>query len=117
MSRHFVQNSLIRRVHAYLAVTSQLHFWQNDQDFVVVVRATLAVIPRGSNGYQNKSQHIKLNLEKKSLPHESSALTTELSPLPDGFLPAFEILQRYGVDSVLVRLPLMDTNYIILDYL
>ena len=47
-------------VFVYLAVTCHLHFWQNDWDLLCVT----AVI-WGWNGYQNKSQHSKLTLEKK----------------------------------------------------
>ena len=89
---HFMQ-SHIRKVHACLAVTCHLRFWQNDRD---LLRAT--AVTRGWNGYRNKSQHRKSTLEKKILPallqrfepatfqsgvgrHESGALTTELSPL------------------------------------
>ena len=49
-----------------------LHFWQNDRDFL---RAT--VVTRGWNGYRNKSQHRKSTLEKKILP-----------PFQQGFEPA-----------------------------
>ena len=59
-------------MYACLAVTCHLHFWQNDRDFL---RAT--VVTRGWNGYQNKSQHRKLTLEKKILP-----------PFQQGFEPA-----------------------------
>ena len=59
---HFLQ-SHIRKVRAYLAVTCHLHFWQNDHD---LLRAPAVI--RGWNGYQNKSQHINLTLEKKILP-------------------------------------------------
>ena len=65
-----------------------LRFWQNDRG---LLRAT--AVTRGCNGYRNKSRHRKLTLEKKILPppdsnprpfdHESGALTTELSPLPN----------------------------------
>ena len=68
---HFMQ-SYIRKVYACLAVTCHLHFWQNDRG---LLRAT--VVTRGWNGYQNKSQHRKLTLEKKILP-----------PLQQGFEPA-----------------------------
>ena len=44
--------SHIRKVHACLAVTCHLHFWQNDLD---LSRAT--AVTRGWNGYRNKSQH------------------------------------------------------------
>ena len=49
-----------------------LHFWQNDRDFL---RAT--VVTRGWNGYRNKSQHRKSTQEKKILP-----------PFQQGFEPA-----------------------------
>ena len=51
------------KVHVHLAVTCHLHFWQNDQD---LLRAT--AVTQGWNGYQSKSQHRKLTLEKKILP-------------------------------------------------
>ena len=76
-------------VRACLAVTCHLHFWQNDRDLLRTTQVTL-----GWNGYQNKSQHRKLTLEKKKIcrrsyrdsnrlpfDHESVALTTELSLL------------------------------------
>ena len=58
---HFMQ-SHIRKVHVCPAVTSHLHFRQNDRG---LLHAT--VVTRGWNGYQNKSQHRKLTLEKKIL--------------------------------------------------
>ena len=67
---HFMQ-SHIRKVHACLAVTCHLRFWQNDRG---LLRAT--AVTRGWNGYQNKSQHRKLTLEKKIIP-----------PLRQGFEP------------------------------
>ena len=39
MSRHFTQ-SYIRRVRACLAVTSHLHFWQNDRDLLRAIAVT-----------------------------------------------------------------------------
>ena len=62
----------IRKVHACLAVTCQLHFGLNDRDLLRVTAVT-----RGRNRYQNKSQHRKLTLEKKIL-----------LPLLQGFKPA-----------------------------
>ena len=53
----------IRKVHACLAVTCHLHFWQNDRG---LLRATAVTL--GWNGYRKKSQHRKLTLEKKILP-------------------------------------------------
>ena len=46
----------------YLAVTCHPHFWQNDWG---LLRAT--VVTWGWNGYQSKTQHRKLTLEKKIL--------------------------------------------------
>ena len=53
----------IRRVHTCLVVTSHLHCWQNDRGLLCATAVT-----RGWNGYRNKSQHIKLTLDKKILP-------------------------------------------------
>ena len=58
-----IMQSHICKVYACLAVTCHLHFWQNDRD---LLRAT--AVTQGWNGYQNKSQHRKLTLEKKILP-------------------------------------------------
>ena len=68
---HFMQ-SHIRKVHAYLAVTCHLYFWQNDRG---LLRATAVI--GGWNWYRNKSLHRKLTPEKKILP-----------PLLQGFEPA-----------------------------
>ena len=85
MSRYLMQ-SHIPRVHVCLAVTSNLHFWQNDQDFL---HAT--AVMQGRSSYWNKSQHRKSTMEKKILlpqlkpmtfRYESGALTTELSLPP-----------------------------------
>ena len=62
LSCHFML-SHIGRVHACLAVTCHLHFWQNGRD---LLRAT--AVTRGWNGYRNKCQHRKLTLEKKIHP-------------------------------------------------
>ena len=51
---HFMQSHIIK-----CKVTCHQHFWQNDWD---LLRAT--VVTWGWNGYQNKSQHRKLTLEK-----------------------------------------------------
>ena len=67
---HFMQ-SHIRKVYACLAVTCHLHFWQNDRGLLHATEVTW-----GWNGYQNKSQHRKLTLEKKIL-----------LPLQQGFEP------------------------------
>ena len=68
MSRRFMQ-SHIRKVHACLAATCHLRFWQNDRDFL---RA--AAVRRGWNGYRNKSQHRKLTMENKNIPPLLSGL-------------------------------------------
>ena len=85
---HFV-SSYVRKMHVCLAVACRLHFWQNDQD---LVRAT--AVTRGWKRYRNKSAQ-KVNpggenspsntwrdSNPRSFDHESSALTTEPSPLP-----------------------------------
>ena len=54
-----------------LAVTCNLHFWQNDLGLLCATAVT-----QGWNGYPNKSQHRKLTLEKKIHP-----------PLLQGFEP------------------------------
>ena len=70
MSRHF-NESHIHRMHACLAITCHLHFWQNDRD---LIRAT--AVTRGWNGYRNKESTQKPTMEKKVLP-----------PLLSGFEP------------------------------
>ena len=70
-SCRFMQ-SHIHKKHACLAVTCQLHFWQNDWDLLCAI-----VVTWEWNRYQNKSQHRKLTLEKKTL-----------LPLRQGFVPA-----------------------------
>ena len=67
---HFMQ-SHICQVYAFLAVTCQLHFWQNDWGLLCATVVTLVW-----NGYRNKSQDRKLTLEKKIL-----------LPLLQGFKP------------------------------
>jgi len=88
-------------MHACLAVTCHLHFWQNDRD-----RFRATALTRERNGYRNKSQLRKMTLEKnimkkgreekhppavpvrdsnpRPFDHEliRRAITTELSPLP-----------------------------------
>ena len=82
---HFMQ-SHIRMVHACLAVTWRLHFWQNDRD---LLRAT--AVTRGWNGYRNVSteslpwrrkisRHSCRDSNPRHFNQESGALTTELSP-------------------------------------
>ena len=53
----------IHKVHACLAVTCHLHFWQNNRDL-----SHATPVKRWWDGYPNKSQHRKLTLEKKILP-------------------------------------------------
>ena len=82
---HFMQNH-IRKMYACLAVTCQLHFWQNDRD---LLRAT--VVARGWNEYRNKSTESRpwrIQFSRRScrdsnprpFNHEPGAVTTELSP-------------------------------------
>ena len=54
----------INRVHTCLAVTSHLHFWQNDWDLFFYVLLRYHRWNRYRKEKQN-SQHGKLNLEKK----------------------------------------------------
>ena len=61
MSRYLMQSHILR-VHVCLAVTSNLHFGQNDQDFL---HAT--AVMQGRSSYWNKSQHRKSTMEKKIL--------------------------------------------------
>ena len=61
----------IHKVYVRLAVICHLHFWQNDRGLLHA-----AVVTPRWNGYQNKSQHRKLTLEKKIIP-----------PLLQGFEP------------------------------
>ena len=80
----------ICKVHACLAVTCHLHFWQHDRDLLYATAVT-----RGWNGYRNKSQHRKSTLEKKILlpllhgfepttfQSRVHTLTSELSPPPE----------------------------------
>ena len=72
-SCHFMQ-SHIRKVHACLAVTCHLHFWQNDWD---LLRAT--AVTRGWNGYQNKNQYRKLSGEENSSATPAGIQTHDLS--------------------------------------
>ena len=89
---HFTQSHL-RKVRAYnLAVTCHPRFWQNDWG---LLHAT--VVTQGWNGYQNKSQHRKLTLEKKVL-----------LPLLQGFEPTtfWSWVQRsnhWGIPAPQVR--------------
>ena len=80
---YFMQSHIIK-----CKVTCHLHFWQNDHDLLCAT-----VVTWGWNGYQNKSQHRKLTLEKIIFPpnwdsnpwpfnHKPGTLTTELSLLP-----------------------------------
>ena len=112
---HFMQ-SHIRKVYACLAVTCHLRFWQNDRG---LLRAT--AVTRRWNGYRNKSQHRKLTLENKIIrrssrdsnprpfDHESGALTTELSPLPNTKFFSLHSLQTL-LSKCAFRLSFVCTN-------
>ena len=82
---HFMQSHIFR-VCMCLAVTCHVHFWQCDWDLLCAT-----VVTQGRNGYQSKSQHRKLTLEKKFILLGLKPVflwtgvqrsTTELSPLP-----------------------------------
>ena len=62
--------SHIRKVHACLAVTCHLHFWQNDWD---LLRA--AAVTRGWNGYQNESAQ-KVDPGKETAPTAPAGIRT-----------------------------------------
>ena len=94
---HFMQ-SHIHRVHACLDVTCHLHFWQNDRDLLHITVITVGGAQGGGWGggrATGTSQHTKLAWRRKfsrhscqvsnqrHFNHESSALTTELFPLPN----------------------------------
>ena len=70
----------IHMVHAHLAVTCHLHFWQNDQG---LLRAT--AVTRGMDTKMKVSTESQPCQDSNSRPfdHESGAQTTELSPLPN----------------------------------
>jgi len=83
---HFMQNH-IHKVHACLAVTCHLHFWQNDWG---LLRAA-AVTQGGTNAeirvsteswpWRRKfSRHSCRDSNPSPFDHESGTLTTELSP-------------------------------------
>ena len=59
---HFIRIHM-RRVHARLAVTWPLHFWQNGRDFLCAT-----AIKRRFNGYRNMCQERKLTLESHPRP-------------------------------------------------
>ena len=67
---HYVWTALLAhsdfvgsRMYACLAATFHLHFRQNDRGLLHATAVT-----QGWNGYQSKSHHRKLTLEKKILP-------------------------------------------------
>ena len=85
---HFTQ-SHIRKVHACLAVTCHLHFWQYDR---ALLRATTVTrddtdteirVSTESRPWRRKFSHRSCrDSNPRPFHHESGALTTELSPLP-----------------------------------
>ena len=66
MLRHFTQIH-IRWVHACLAVTCHLHFWQNDQDLLSATE-----VARWWNGHRNKNQH---RSRSHCSPHQAKRIT------------------------------------------
>ena len=90
---HFVQ-SHIRKVYACLAVTCQLHFWQNDWDLLcanVVNGGGMDTEIRVSTENRPWRRKFSCHSCRDSNPwpfnHESGILTTELSPPPGQCLP------------------------------
>ena len=86
---HFMQ-SHTRKVHACLAVTCHLHFWQNDRN---LLRATAVTRGGGTDTeirVSTESWPWRRKFSRRScrdsnprpFDHESGALTTELSPPP-----------------------------------
>ena len=61
----------IRKVYACSALTCQMHFWQNDRDFL---RAT--VVTRGWNGYRNKSYTPKVDPGEESVSRLPAGIRT-----------------------------------------
>ena len=96
---HFTQ-SHIRKVHACLAVTCYLHFWQNDRD---LLRTT--AVTRRWNGYRNESQHRKLTLEKIILPpllqgFETATFRSRVQPSDHWTIPVHPLWMRDPRQSV-----------------
>ena len=74
-SRDFTQSHIgLRRVHACLAVTFHLHFWQNDRD---LLRGT--AVTRGWNRCRNKSEQTADNGEENSPVAPGGTRTCDLS--------------------------------------
>ena len=78
MSRHFTQSQL-RRVHACLAVTCHLHFWQNDRE---CLRAT--AVTRCWKGYRIRAQQVNPG-EEKSPAAPAGTQTRDLSVTSPAF--------------------------------
>ena len=105
---HFMQ-SHIRKVHAWVAVTCHLHFWQNDRDRLRVTAVTRGWkrIPKqesaqkvdpGEKKYSPRSSCWDSN--PRSFNHESSALTIALSyPRSQVHLFADDFLLYRKIDS------------------
>ena len=81
--------SHICKVHAYLAVTCHLHFWQNDRDLLCATAVTrggmeteIRVSTENWPWRRKFSRHSCRDLNPQLFSHESGALTTELSPSP-----------------------------------
>ena len=77
--RHFMQ-SHTRKVHAYLAVTCHLHFWQNYQDLVCATVVTWGGME--SRPWSRKFSSCSCrDLNPQPFNHKSGNFTIELSPL------------------------------------
>ena len=89
---HCIQNH-IHKVHS---VTCHQHLWQNDRD---LLRDT--AVTRGWNGYQNKSRHEKLTLEKNILQPLPRTRTRDLSITSPALweIPVFSCLLKLFLDE------------------
>ena len=83
---HFMQ-SHIRKVHACLAVTCHLYFWQNDRDLLRATGVTrgrtdteIRVSTESRPWGRKFSRRSCRDSKSRPFNHESGALTTELSP-------------------------------------
>ena len=88
---HFMQRR-IRKVHACLAVTCHLHFWQIDR---YLLRA--AALTRGCNGYRNKSQHTKLREKDRQTDRQRQRQTQTQRERKKQQQPVFRGCTSFGV--------------------
>ena len=112
---HFMQ-SHIRKVHACLAVTCHLHFWQTDR---ALLRAT--AVTRGgtdteirvgteSRPWRRKFSHRSCrDSNPRPFHHESGASTNELSTLPNIYI--LQQIHRFRKFIKLLTIPVNSRNY------